>query len=30
MQLFRDEREGPLGVSAEPRRDVGTLPEVSI
>jgi hypothetical protein len=30
MQLFRDEREGPLGVSTEPRRDVGTLPEVSI
>jgi hypothetical protein len=30
MQLFRDEREGPLGVSTEPRRVVGTLPEVSI
>jgi hypothetical protein len=30
MQLFRDEREGPLGVGTEPRRVVGTLLEVSI
>jgi hypothetical protein len=30
MQLFRDEREDPLGVDTEPRRVVGTLLEVSI
>jgi hypothetical protein len=30
MQLYRDEREGPLGVSTEPRRVIGTSPKVSI
>jgi hypothetical protein len=30
MQLFRDKREGLLGVSTKPRRVISTLPRVSL